>query len=373
MGLFAGSDVDSSVLVMRVVNSALAALLLFGALVLVPRGVGRALVISTTIVYVPLGLFIVPSTNPSSWALTGLATFWAFSIALLTRTSWRSPRAWIIAGGAVVGAGVAAGSRLDAAVYLSVVVVVASIVVGRQQLQRAWRAGVLLATIAILGLFVYWTTQPTVTQGRGPTSDSDPGLGLLIANALEVPKYIWDVFAGPLGWLDTPVPAFIPTAGLVIVGAVLYRRMSHGLSRTLIATGVAGLAILGIPLVFLQLSGLLVGELIQARYLLPLMVVLVATASLPNNPRREFPWPRIPAVLALGILFLGAISAFWFTAHRYAVGDAYGRFDRNLELMWPGLTSIPLALVTVISIASAGVVFATAYGFFVKSRTVSKG
>ena len=84
MGVFVGADAERSVLVMRLVNAGLAIVLLLGALLLAPRGIARSLAVATIIVYVPMGLFIVPSTNPSSWAITGIASVWVFGLSLMS-------------------------------------------------------------------------------------------------------------------------------------------------------------------------------------------------------------------------------------------------------------------------------------------------
>ena len=371
MGLFAGSDVDFSVLVMRVVNSALAALLLFGSLVLAPKGIARALATATLIVYVPLGLFLIPSTNPSSWALTGVSTFWACGVSLLLRTSWHSGRTWFLAGGVVVGGILAAGARLDAAVYLSIVTVVAFVAVGVRQVRANVAGALLMAFMALWGLVIYWTTQPTVTQGRGPTSADDPGPLLFLDNAVDVPRYMWESFSGPLGWLDTAIPAFMPTFGLMLLGAVAYRQLSQGASRVLLASTFALVAYLAVPVVFLQLSGLQVGELIQARYLLPILFVLVATASLAPRMRRPFPWPRLAALLVVTVLGVGAGVAFWSNARRYATSGNGSVFDPRTEIVWTGLIPGSWWIVVSVGLVATAVVFTVGYSFLIRERTGS--
>jgi len=366
MGLFVGPDVERSVVVMRIVNSLVAALGLLAALVTVPLGIARSLVTATLIVYVPLGFFLVPSTNPTSWALTGIATFWAFALGLLTSTSWRARRTWIAAVGSVVGAVLAMGSRLDAAVYLSIVLIVVSITVGRARLRRSLPAVGLLGFLALAGLITYWSIQPTVTQGRGPTSLANPGPFVFVENLLSVPGYLFASYAGPLGWLDTLIPTFIPVAGLMIVGAALYRQVSLGKSRVLAATGVSLGAYVAVPAVFLQLSGLRVGELIQARYLLPLLVVLVGTAGLNPRIRRSFPWPSPAAIAVTGLLMSASLAALWFNARRYALESGTGRvLDPRAQLSWTGITELPWWLVITVGLVGTIAVYLIGYRFFV--------
>src|SRR5690606_11127222 len=74
MSLFAGQDIQASALVMRLVNASLFVGVATALTALLP--VARRLTVLwgwlTTVV--PLGLFLIPSNNPSGWAITGVAT-----------------------------------------------------------------------------------------------------------------------------------------------------------------------------------------------------------------------------------------------------------------------------------------------------------
>ena len=39
--------------------------------------------LAIVVTFVPLGLSLVASTNPSSWSIIGIGTFWAFALAFL--------------------------------------------------------------------------------------------------------------------------------------------------------------------------------------------------------------------------------------------------------------------------------------------------
>ena len=208
-----------------------------------------------------------------------------------------------------------------------------------------------------------------MTQGRGPTSLASPGPFLFFENLLSVPRYLFESYAGPLGWLDTLIPTFVPVAGLLIVGAVLYRQVSLGASRVLAATVVALGAYVAVPAVFLQLSGLRVGELIQARYLLPLLVVLVGTAGLNPHIRRSFPWPNTAAIAVTGLLMSASLAALWFNARRYALESGTGRIlDPRAQLSWTGITDLPWWLVITVGLVGTIAVYLVGYTFFIKER-----
>ena len=348
MGVFVGDDPSASVLAMRAVNSLLAAGLLFAGLVLAPRGIARAVAIATLVVYVPIGLYILPSTNPSTWAISGIAAFWTFGLSLmLVEDAAPRWRIMALALGAVIGAGLAVSSRLDSSAYLSAVTVVIAVLVGVRGIRRRWWGGLLLVAMAALGLFVYVTTEPPVAPGGSALGTSDPGIGLLLTNSVNVIVYLQEAVGGPLGWYDIPLPTWVPIIGTLAIGFVLYRQLDFGKSRVLAASGVSLAAFVLVPLAFLQLAGLVVGELIQPRYLLPLLFVFVATAALAPKVVESQPWPR-PALIALTLgVAISAVLALWYTAHRYAAGSDQGLFDIDLEIRWSGISGLPWVAVVV--------------------------
>ena len=355
MGLFIGPDKDRSIAVMRVVNALIAVGFLALALRLLAPAIRSAVVVVVAVVYVPLGLFIIPSTNPSSWSLTGVTFLWAFGLALAQRTNWRTRRTWILASATFVTAALAVGSRVDAAAYVAGVVVVVLILTGYQRMRRAWISGAILIAIALIGLirFVSFATPGSgVSGGMGGT---EPGVGLLVTNIVYLPVYLSGAVGSmALGWNDTALPPLVFVFGVLVLGALAYRGVLVLPRRKLIATLVALAALALVPLVFLQREGLGVGEVVQARYLLPLIVVLFATVSLAlpyGRPSRAgLPLARPAAWLIAVAMSASAGLSLWVHAHRYAAGSTRGLFDIDLTMEWTGLLSVPLMMVVSVGV-----------------------
>ncbi|MET0782622.1 MAG: DUF2142 domain-containing protein, partial [Microbacterium sp.] len=101
MGVFAGEDISTSVIVMRIVNSAIFVGLLTAVFFVLPTRVRPALLISTLATSVPLGLFVVASTNPSSWAIASAAMVW---VCLYGATQSEGRRQIVLGALAVIGA-----------------------------------------------------------------------------------------------------------------------------------------------------------------------------------------------------------------------------------------------------------------------------
>lgn len=360
MGVFVGPDEERSVLVMRLFNALIAAGLLALALRVLSPGIRSAVVVVVVVVYVPLGLFIIPSTNPSSWTLTGITFLWAFGLALARRTDWRSRRTWVLAGATVVSAVLAIGSRVDAAAYAAATVAVVLILTGFRRVREAWIAAALLLAIAGVGLVRFATFGAPGSDVIGGMGTNEPGIGLLLTNIVYLPVYLAGAAGSmALGWNDTILPPVVFVFGLLVLGALVYRGVQVMTARKLAASLLALAALILVPLVFLQREGLGVGEVVQARYLLPLIVLTLATVSVAvpyGRPRDAgLPLPRGAAVMIVIAMVTAASVSLWVYAHRYASGSNRGLFDIDLELEWTGLTPLPLPLVVGIGVLATAI------------------
>ena len=109
MHLFAGNNVQLSVLLMRLFNAALFLLALLAVYLALPAGLSRAATWGSLVAMVPLGVFIVPSTNPSSWALTSAAITFVSVVGYVSQDDRR--RRYVSGALAAVGIALAAGAR----------------------------------------------------------------------------------------------------------------------------------------------------------------------------------------------------------------------------------------------------------------------
>lgn len=363
MSRFVGPDVERSVLAMRLANAALAALVVAAVLALTPVGVGTATAVAVAATFVPLGLFLTASTNPSAWTVIGVPAFLAFSFAWLREPNPRQPRAVAIAVGVAVTAMLAMGSRVDANAYLVLASALAVIlpVDSRPDLRRLRGRLAVLVLIAVAAVVNYLSISSTSLASPGADSSfegtANAGLGLLLTNFAYLPVLFQGIVGGwQLGWNDTLMPPFIPVIGTLVVGALLYRGLAEAKGRQLAAMGLAAAALVAIPIGFLQLQHLGVGELVQPRYLLPLLTLLVLIAGLPARVDRPMAMPRAAAVTLGAALSISAVLGYWVNALRYAVGSDAPLFDRDLIPEWGPLLGLPFGLVSVVTVL-ASVVF----------------
>jgi hypothetical protein len=344
MGLLVGPDIESSVLWMRTLNAALAALLLAGILRLLPAGISSAAVLAIAVTFIPLGLSLVASTNPSSWTIVGIGAYWAFSLALLRRRSWRDRRGLLVSGGVVLAALMAIASRVDASAYLVLTTLIVVTLAGwRRSIHAPWRLALLgllcaLAAVSYLG-------RGTVVAGGTGMGSTDAGGGLLLTNLAYLPALFQGIVGGwNIGWNDTVMPPFVPVVGTLVVGALLYRGLRAPTRRTLVVAAMAAAALVAVPIAFLQANGLGVGEVVQPRYLLPLLTILVGVVSLGARPGVPMLLPRVPTVLIAVGLCVSAALAFWANAHRYFAGTTVGLFDPKVDPVWALTGAAPLLI-----------------------------
>ena len=76
MSVFITDDVASSVMLMRLANCLLAVGAVLALCLSVPRHLRAAATLPLLLAAIPLTVFFVPSTNPSSWAVISAATLW---------------------------------------------------------------------------------------------------------------------------------------------------------------------------------------------------------------------------------------------------------------------------------------------------------
>ena len=351
MSLLVSENVERSVLAMRLLNVAIASLLLALLLGIVPRGIAFATSAALVVSFMPLGLFLLPSTNPSGWVSSGILLFWGFALALLHQRDWRSPRTWLIAGGAAAAVAMAVNARVDAAAYVVVTCVVVFLLVGWGKARSNIGSSVFVGVLGLVGAFSYLSFQTPGGGDGGPMGIADRGLGLLLTNFAYLPATIRGIVGdGALGWNDTQLVPLVPMVGVLVLGAVAWAGLSTMWTRKAWAASFAFISLYAIPLWFLQKEGLGAGEVVQPRYLLPLLSLLVASLLLGRSVQVPIVMPRLPLIWVTGGLSVAGILAFWSNAHRYAAGTNVGIFDPGMVPAWTNSAGVPLWASTAITV-----------------------
>ncbi|WP_194397787.1 DUF2142 domain-containing protein [Microbacterium atlanticum] len=330
MSLFVGPDVTTSVLAMRVFNSALTVGLLTATFFALPRSTRPALVVSVVATSVPLGLFVFASTNPSSWALLSAAVVWVSLYGAL-RTTGR--RQIVLAGLAVLATLLGAGARADAGVFAVFGVLLAAVLGlrrGRPPVVPAIAAALIVVTAAAF----YFTSGQGGVLASGLPNENPPLSGSQhLSNLLELPQLFTGAFgAVGLGWLDTQLPASVHVLAFGVFCAAVFIGIHRVRPRRAVALALAAAALWAVPLVLLAQSRSIVGTTVQSRYVLPLMIILVGVATLAPRIVQAWRGPR-SFVAALALAFAMSL-ALHDNIRRYTVGQDSNALDPGAGAEW---------------------------------------
>lgn len=334
MHLFVGDSVVQSVLTIRMVNVAIAALLLTSIGLASGAGARRMAAYATTVTLVPLGWFLIGSVNPSSWAVIGV-TGWGLALnAVFTAPSRR--RRLALVGLALVSAFLAVNSRADAAVYTVIVAIAVCVLHWRAVLARKW----VLVVPAAAAVMCAWVSLTAGQLGgiADASAESERPASEVAANlVLEWPTLVGGVFGYSfgLGWLDTPMPSLTVLPALMILGFVALSGLAQGSwPKALACLGV------GLPMVLLPLSTLyriryVVGESVQPRYLLPLLPILVGLILVGRRPGSVLRLTRAQGAVVSTALTVATCAAIYANLRRYVTGTDGPMLIDRLEWWWP--------------------------------------
>lgn len=320
MGTVANSDVQSSVLFMRFINLSLflaLSILLLAGMKAENRLIPGALWL---LVLVPLGLFLIPSTNPSSWAVTGVITAW---MSLYTFFRVEGRKQYLAGTTFVLSCVIALGSRSDSAIFICIAVLLS--LVKPQHFAQLWPKLILPIVAAVASCVVFLSARQgtAALSGLGglETGNTERSpLSVLGFNFLQLPSLFAGIYGSwKLGWLDTEMPAIVWLPVLVLVAAVLFTQIRFLKRTDLIRSALAFAAVVFIPMYLLQVSFSHVGENVQPRYLLPLWGIFVATLLVQlKNWRSTFNFSQL---LILWVMIVVAQSfALYTNMARYISG-----------------------------------------------------
>lgn len=341
-GIFTSEDVQTSGLVMRTFTILLFVAIMTALYLLLPISRRWTLIVGWAVTTLPLGIFLLAVNNPSAWAVIGVGTSWVALLGYFETTGRRR-----IALGALYALGMlmAAGSRGDAAVYAGFATALVLLYAFRRR-REFFLASILPVVMGLVALFfllragqvgtgVAGFTPPPVTEGGGDGGVVSAGLsgwGLFAYNALNVPL-LWVGAFGEwgLGWLDTGMPALVvfgAVGAFAVAGFLGIRRIGW---RKAVMVGVTVFVLWALPVYVLQQGGQMVGEQLQPRYLLPLIVLLGGLLALGAPSAR---WTRGQIVLVAVALSVAHGVALHTNLRRYLTGVATGGLDLDSGIQW---------------------------------------
>lgn len=356
MGVFASSHYAVSAIAMRIVNAVLFVGLTSLLYWLLPPSRRRTLLWTWTIGIVPLGISLLSSNNPSSWAIIAGGSLW---LALLGWFESDGRRAIGLGALAVVFAVMGAGARADSAIY-TVLAVVVAVILAVNRTRAFLLKAILPAALVVIGvLFYFGANQSVGTSGLTGSHD--------VSAPLTTAQYLWDyiidlpqLWAGslgtwPIGWLDVPMPSVVSVAAVAVFGAVTFAGLRSISVRKLIALGFALAMMFAVPAYILLKSKATVGQEVQPRYILPLLLMFAGVALLEAGRRLRF--TRFQVGVAAFALSIANTVALHVSMQRYVSGSTVADVNLSHGQHWWWSSSIPPMLVWILgSLAFAAAV-----------------
>ncbi|WP_052542543.1 DUF2142 domain-containing protein, partial [Cryobacterium roopkundense] len=352
MSAFVSGEPESSAVLMRSVSILLLVGIFCALWNLLPGNRRLTLVWGLVITSVPLGMFLLASNNPSSWAIISAGALWMSLLGYFESSGWRRAGLGALAVLALI---IGAGARADASVYA----VLAILVVCVLTVEKTWRwvgAALLpfLLVVVAVGFALSASQSSVALSGLGSPGPAS-WQSLFLVNLLEVPSLWVGVFGSwDLGWLDTHLPSVVWVGGLGVFVACVSVGLKESSIRKILAVGIVVASMCVIPAYILARSGAQVGTDVQPRYVLPLVVMLGGLALLDIDLWRfRLSWTQ--TLIPLTVLAGGNSLALHTNMRRYLTGlDERGPdLDAGAQWWWD-ISVSPMLVWAVGSLAFGG-------------------
>ncbi|WP_337005905.1 MULTISPECIES: DUF2142 domain-containing protein [unclassified Microbacterium] len=355
MSTFVGPDLSVSIILMRSLNALLFVGVLTALFFLLPLRMRHLLVWGALAAIVPLGVFLIPSVNPSSWSIIQASGLWLATWGFFVQTGRRK---YGLAALAVILMVMGAGARSDSAAY-GVLAVAVAVVLGWRRDRKFLLELILPAVLVVIAASLFLTSgQSGVLTAE--TERTSSVYSLIIANIQLLPGLFTGALGSwGLGWFDTPMPALVWVTTVAIAAGVTFWGFKKGSPRKWLAlTGVAaGLVV--VPMYILVREGVLVGAGVQPRYVYPMMIIFLGVA-LVGLRRANLSLSRVQLTVVVAGLSMANSLALHINLRRYITGlDGTGvNLDRDAEWWW----NTPISPMTVWIVGSLA--FAIALSVF---------
>ena len=330
-GYFVSGNVNASILRMRILQIVIS-IGIIGFALSSSGDRTMAILVGLLVGLVPIGLSVIPSTNPSSWAVSGAV---GAAICASNLLNAKKPRQRVMSAiGLVAAAVIALQSRRDSALMLVLGILISSLAVldrsSNGRLSKRRLSQVLF--IAALG-FVYVHLKFISLDPRVVLNGLN-SIAFFEAFTTDAPLVFGGLLgtSAQLGAPDFAPPAIVPI--LMALGIVCYvavtKRWLSTIAKVSIVTGAALLFVL--PFKFsLGTAG---GGV--SRYILAIYLVVLATlgASAVQNSRGAFRFSKSAVLTIATSVSIAQSMALHRSLRRYVTGTNVVGWDLNKGAEW---------------------------------------
>ncbi|WP_251150348.1 DUF2142 domain-containing protein [Cellulosimicrobium sp. Marseille-Q4280] len=348
---------EHTVLLMRLVNAALASLVLALAVRTIVelrtrRWLGLALLLPVT----PTVVNLLGSVNPQSIEVTGAALLWVALLALLhSPDAALTPRRLVRVG---IAALLLANARSLGPFFAALIVVLCVASVPWSTLREVFRDRRLwwgvAAGVAACAVGTAWIFGASAVPDGG-------GSGIPLRDAVtftlgNTSAYVQQLISA-LGWLDVAVPVWLYLLAAATIGFVVFLAWALGRSRDRLLLAGLALVVFALPIAFQAAQAQSIGFFWQGRYIFPLSVGFVLLAGLVVSRAADVlpGWLHTNLLATLGVGLVAVnVAAFAVNMHRYVNGAAGGWFSTDADSWAP--VAHPLVLAALYTAAWAALV-----------------
>jgi len=295
LNLFVSENPTQSVLSMRIFNGFLAASIILSALVLAPRKLRFALVVSWIPVLNPHGFFFISSINPTGWSFLSIATNWIFLYLLLQNLHTARQNIWrfsTVSGMYLLTLLIGLFSRWDSRIFLAVTSLAVFLITNHEfkWVKVKHIAITALASVGFLIVLMERSYRIRSAFSLNPIGNSSgfetvQYLIYLLVHLIEFPVGVFgvDTAWGGLGGLYPSTPPMVGYLGLSIALGSLVVAFNKPNRLQVFSTSLIALAILGAVYQQQNIGRYLVGDMVAPRYIMGMVAVLLGIATLTSR------------------------------------------------------------------------------------------
>lgn len=331
MSTFVTSDLSVSIILMRSFNALVFVGVLTALFFLLPSRMRHLLVWGSLTAVVPLGMFLIPSVNPSSWSIIQASGLWLTTWAFFEQTGRKKVG---LAALAIVLMVIGAGARSDSAAY-GILAVAVAVVLGWRRDKTFLLELILPVVLIIIAASLFLTSG----QSGVLTADVERTASvysLVVAN-LQLLPLLWVGALGTwgLGWFDTPMPPLVWVTSVTIVAGIVFWGLRKGTPRKWLALIGVAAGLVVVPMYILVREGITVGTGVQPRYVYPMMIIFIGVA-LVGLRRADIALSRVQLFVVVAGLTVANSLALNINMRRYITGldDTGVNLDRDAEWWW---------------------------------------
>ncbi len=330
-GFLVSGDINWSILKMRFFQIGIA-IFVFSMALYTARKNLRQILSALLIGFVPIGLWVIPSTQPASWAIIGLVSLTIYLIGFTQ--SRTNANFFVFVVGPSLSFFLAIQSRRDSILNLLIVLVLVGIsqykIIFGQPIQRFMRAFVLSLFFSVIALVHFrFRSLGSIFQFSGWKETN------FFEGVFNIaPSVVLGLIGGSvqLGSPDFAPPLIVPLLMIIGLGTFLASIWSATPRETQVSVVAGSVLLFALPLrFFLENAGSPVSRYIYVIYMSILILIAVRTGIDTSESLNHMVTSNRVILFSVALAHAFALHQ---TLRRYVFGTNVSRFDLNFSAEW---------------------------------------